>query len=429
MTGTYVPSAMLVFALAITIPSCKSHGKDEPAPAVTPQAAEHDHEEHASRELSDLDRPVEELLRLTCEHQKKTFECDECRYEVGVVRANASMLEGGLFKTVKAEKKQVAVPISLTGEVRFDERRIGHVSSQVEGVIKKVHVALGQVVRTGQPLLELESVAVGDAQASYLETEAMLQLARQNFDRVSSLRQEGIASEKEFLQAKQELETAEIRVRGSQGKLNRLGTNATQGRLVLRAPVDGTILLMHAVSGEFAKPAESLLTVGDNGNVWVWADLYERDIAAVKLGQSKQKLTASIQVKAYPGDEFPGTVELVGPAMDESSRTVKVRIEAKNVEGRLLSGMFATAKIFLPSPEESLTIARDAVLEDEGRSFVFVHHHDDYYIRRPVTVGRSWPGVVEVKKGLEPAQLVVAEGAFLMKSDVLRSKMGAGCAD
>jgi cobalt-zinc-cadmium efflux system membrane fusion protein len=69
------------------------------------------------------------------------------------------------------------------------------------------------------------------------------------------------------------------------------------------------------------------------------------------------------------------------------------------------------------------------VLEDEGRSFVFVHLQGEFYVRRPVTTGRTWAGWVEITQGLQPGQVVVAEGAFLLKSDVLRSKMGAGCAD
>jgi len=115
--------------------------------------------------------------------------------------------------------------------------------------------------------------------------------------------------------------------------------------------------------------------------------------------------------------------------MDESSRTVKVRVEAKNDDRRLLAGMFATVKVFLPGTDETLAVPKAAVLEDEGRSFVFIHHHDDYYVRRPVMAGRAWAGWVELKAGLKEAQTVVADGAFLMKSDVLRSKMGAGCAD
>jgi cobalt-zinc-cadmium efflux system membrane fusion protein len=435
---------LMGFLLALAIPaasvSCKKSGPAQATPVAQPEQegdgghrahAGEDHEEGAeAKKPSDLDRPVDELVALTCEHKKKTFECDECRYEVGFVRAPASLAEGGLVKTVKVERQKVAVPIVLTGEVRFDERRVGHVSSQVEGIVKKVHVALGDKVKKGQALVEIESVTVGEAQSTYLESKGLLELARRNFERVSELRKENITSEKEFLLAKQELDATEIRTRGALGKLTRLGTGGnTGGRLVLRAPMDGAVLVMHAVSGEVAKTEESLITVGDNTTVWVWADLYERDIAAVIRGQAAAKLAASVAVKAYAGDEFLGTVDLISPAMDESSRTVKVRVEVKNPDGRLLSGMFAAVKLFLAGTDEVLAVPRDAVLEDEGRSFVFVHHQGEYYVRRPVSVGRAWAGWVEIKKGLEPSQTVVAEGAFLMKSDVLRSKMGAGCAD
>jgi cobalt-zinc-cadmium efflux system membrane fusion protein len=290
-------------------------------------------------------------------------------------------------------------------------------------------VALGDHVKRDQPLLELESVTVGEGQSAYQEAKAMLDLARRNFERASELRKENISSEKEFLQARQELEAAQIRAQGARSKLTRLGTNGTSGRVVLRAPLEGTVLVMHAVSGEVARPQESLITVGDNTAVWVWADLYERDIAAVKKGQAAGKLAASVSVRAYQGEDLPGVVDLVSPAMDESSRTVKVRIEIKNPEGRLLSGMFANVKVFLPASEEALALPQSAVLDDEVRSFVFIHYQGDDYVRRPVVVGRRWTGWVEIEKGPDPAQTVVTDGAFLMKSDVLRSKMGAGCAD
>jgi cobalt-zinc-cadmium efflux system membrane fusion protein len=419
-----------LFALALTATalSCKK-GSPPQAASVNHPGAEHG--EHAeSKEPSDLDRPVDELTALACEHGKKTFACDKCRYQIGFVRAPESLAQGGLLKTAKVERQKVAVPVALTGEIRFDERRVGHVSSQVEGIIKRVHVALGDKVRKGQPLVEIESVAIGEAQAANLETQGLLKLARRNFERVSELRKENISSEKEFLQAKQEIEAADIRAQGALGKLTRLGTaSGSGGRLVLHAPMDGAILVMHAVSGEVARGDLALVTVGDNTSVWVWADLYERDIALVKRGHAAGKLAASVSVKAYPGDEFAGTVDLVSPAMDESSRTVKVRVEVKNPDGRLLAGMFATVKLFLSGTEETLAVPRDAVLEDEGRAFVFVHYQSEYYVRRPVITGRTWATWIEIKKGLAEGQTVVDDGAFLMKSDVLRSKMGAGCAD
>jgi cobalt-zinc-cadmium efflux system membrane fusion protein len=379
-------------------------------------------------EPSDLDRPVEELMAVTCEHNKRAFECDECRYETGFVRASPELMRDGLIQTAKVGLETVAAPILLTGEVSFDERRIGHVGSQVAGIIKKVHVALGDKVKKGGPLVEIDSVTVGEAQTSYQEARGLLELAQRDFDRVSQLRKESIASEKEFFQAKQALDAAAIRAAGARGKLRRLGGSA-RGTIVLRAPMDGSVLLMHAVTGEVARTDEALLTVGDNSTVWVWADLYERDLFAVHRGQSAAPLAALVSVKAYPREEFPGTVDLISPAMDESSRTVKVRIQVDNLDGRLLAGMFADVKVMLPTSEQTRAIPRSALLEDEGHAFAFIHHHDDYYVRRPVTPGRTWPGWVEVKQGLAVGQTVVTEGSFLMKSDVLRSKMGAGCAD
>ena len=115
--------------------------------------------------------------------------------------------------------------------------------------------------------------------------------------------------------------------------------------------------------------------------------------------------------------------------MEESSRTVRLRVEAKNSAGHLLAGMFANVKIFLPGNENVMALSKSAVLEDEGRFFVFIHHQGDYYVRRPVVPGRSWGNRIELIKGLKGGETIVADGSFLMKSDVLRSKMGAGCAD
>lgn len=165
-------------------PSAETHASHESEHGSAEQeereerAADHDRHHHrhdrGEDEPSDLDRPVDELFAATCEHEMKAHQCDECRYEVGVVKAAASLFEGGLLGTVRAEKKAVAVPLSLTGEVRFDERRVAHLSTLAGGIIRKVHVTLGDEVKRGQPLVEIESVAVGDAQAVYLEAQAIL---------------------------------------------------------------------------------------------------------------------------------------------------------------------------------------------------------------------------------------------------------------
>ncbi|MCP4602444.1 MAG: efflux RND transporter periplasmic adaptor subunit [Proteobacteria bacterium] len=401
--------------------------------------ADHEGHGHGENEASDLDRPVVELFKETCEHNIETHKCDECRYEVGVVKAPSRLFEGKLLKTTKTEKRSVVVPLRLTGEVQFDERRIAHVSAQVGGIIRKVHVTLGDKVTKGQALLQIESVEVGNAKAVYQEALAKEKLAQKNNDRIQALHKEGISSEKEVLRIKQELDAAQIHVNAARGTLRRLGMGGSKargislggssGKLILRAPSDGTVLEMHAVSGEVARSDESLVTIGDNSFLWVWADLYEKNYALVSGEQAAGFLPAEVSVKAFPDQTFAGKLDFVSPSMSESSRTVKVRIAVPNPDGKLLAGMFADVDIFLSGNQQALSLPKSAILEDEGRAFVFVHHQGDYYVRRPVDSGRKFAGWVEITGGLQGNEVVVSDGAFLLKSDVLRSKMGAGCAD
>lgn len=453
---------VVVLAVALAAVACRGGGEAGEAPVAGKPGAEARHEEpgsekpavahaghgdgdghgHGEEEASDLDRPLDELFAATCEHGEKTHACDECRYEVGVVRVPAKLVEGGLLKTASVSKRRVEAPMALTGEVRFDERQVTHISPRIEGTVRKVHASLGERVRRGQPIVELESVQLGEAESDYLAAQASLRLARSSFERQEQLRKEQISSEREYLSARQEHEAAQIRARSAQEKLARLGVSqgdverlasagrsAGDGALVVRAPADGIVLEMHAVPGELVKPDESIVTVGDVSSVWVWADLHEDQLGRVLDAQRGGKLSAEIAVKAFPDVSFPGSVDFVGPTMDERTRTVKVRVAAANPEAKLRAGMFASVRVFLPGQEEALAVPRAAVLSDEGRSFVFVHHQGDYWVRRPVEPGRRWLDWVEVKGGLSGSERLAADGSFLLKSDVLRSKMGAGCAD
>ncbi|MGC3998259.1 MAG: efflux RND transporter periplasmic adaptor subunit [Anaeromyxobacter sp.] len=436
--------AVIPFIVAAALLTACAQGEAPPAPAApTPTPAvqggeeEHDHGSEEG-ETSDLDRPVDELLAARCEHDRLTHTCEECRYEVGVVRVPVKLLDAGLVRSATAARRRVEAPVRLTGEVRLDERRVAHVAPRVEGVVRRVHATLGERVRRGQALLELESVQLGEAESELLSARAALQLAEAAADRQTRLRAEQITSEKEYLAARQELEEASIRARGAEERLRRLGASPAQlaagreaagaGGLVVRAPVDGVVLELHAVPGELVKPEESIATVGDVGSVWVWADLHEDQLGRVLEARRAGALRAEVEVRAFPGTTFPGKVDLVGPSMDERTRTVKLRVAVADGEARLRAGMFAGVRVFVPGAEEALAVPASAVLSDEGRSFVFLRHHGEYWIRRPVTPGRRWGEWVEIA-GLAGGETLAADGAFLLKSDVLRSKMGAGCAD
>lgn len=394
-----------------------------------------DHEGHAHAEQGeDLTRSVDALFSDKCEHDIKTHTCVECRYEVGVVKVPKEMVTANLITLKPAMQRPVTRAFNLTGEIQFDQRRVTHVSTQVSGIIKKVHVMLGDKVTAGQPLIELESVEVGNARATLQEAMALDTLARQNYERTTALRKEQIASEKEVLYAKQEQAAAQIRVAAAKGTLRRIGTGEggkrNSGRLILKAPADGNVLEMHAVKGEVADTNASLVTIGDNRALWVWADLYENDYPHVLEHHQQGTLNAMIYVKAFGKTGFPGVLDYISPAMSERSRTIKLRIAVENIQSKLLAGMFAEIALFLPISNNNklLSVPADSVLTDDGVQFVFVHHHDEYYIRRQVATGQAFGNWIEIVNGLSEGVSVVANGSFLLKSDVLRAKMGAGCA-
>ena len=216
---------------------------------------------------------------------------------------------------------------------------------------------------------------------------------------------------------------------GEISALERDGIAEATGRLMVRAPFTGEILNLHAVRGEQVESGGEIILLGDTRTLWVWVDLYEDHLAGLDRAGMAEGAPVEIAVRACPNESFKGTVDFVSRVMDETSRTVKARISLDNPDGRLRPGMFATVSITALGGSGLLAIPTSAVLSDDGRDFVFVRYLENYFVRRAVVKGLESDGFVEILDGLQPEQLVVVDGAFLLKSDVLREKMGAGCAD
>jgi cobalt-zinc-cadmium efflux system membrane fusion protein len=182
-------------------------------------------------------------------------------------------------------------------------------------------------------------------------------------------------------------------------------------------------------NGERVEPGKDLLLVSDLSEVWVWADLREHDVPSV-FGKINGGVKFDAVVRSPAGGmPYRGTMDVLSGTMNEQSRTVKARVVVPNPDGRLRPGMFVNIRVFLPGGGSVIAVPKAAVLSDEGRTFVFVHKEGDYWIRRPVTLGKRLGDMVEIRSGLAAGQRIVTDGSFLLKSDVLRRKMGAGCAD
>ncbi|MFH1143415.1 MAG: efflux RND transporter periplasmic adaptor subunit [Candidatus Eisenbacteria bacterium] len=225
------------------------------------------------------------------------------------------------------------------------------------------------------------------------------------------------------------------------------GGRSAAGVLLMRAPFAGEVVSIYAAPGEWVEEGTAVLLLADMSKLWIWVDLYERHLTAVdgRLGggdahaapapgadgspAGSGRIPAEVLVRAYSNERFLGEIDFVERMMSEETRTIRGRVVIDNPDGRLKPGMFASVRVAIERGPAGLTVPAGAVLSDEGRDFAFVHVRDDYFLRRCVKTGRAVDGVVEIVDGLESGQTVAAAGAFLLKSDVLREKMGAGCAD
>ncbi|MCL4866601.1 MAG: efflux RND transporter periplasmic adaptor subunit, partial [Gemmatimonadales bacterium] len=302
-----------------------------------------------------------------------------------------------------------------------------HVGSRADGRLVAVQADLGTRVQRGQALALLESVEVGKIRAEEREAEALLQIAQENHAREQRLAEQGISSRKELLEAEAQLRRAEAALHSAEDRLEVLGAShdhGAGGEFSLVAPFAGVVVARDASLGEMATPADTLFTVADLSEVWIELDIFERDLARVRRGQS-----VAVMVTAYPSDTFPGRIVYVGDLLDPAKRTVRARVEIPNAGGTLKPGMFATASIQVGGGGPPLAVVpQDAVQTVEGRRVVFVPGDAPGEFRVvPVELGQTIDGDrIVILSGIAPGDRVVTAGAFALRSELSKGEIGEG---
>lgn len=313
--------------------------------------------------------------------------------------------------------------VNVTATIRPNQDRIARVAPRVEGRIVHVTANLGDVVRNGQKLAMMDSVAIGEAQSALLQAQSAQRVAQADFKRAESLSAEEIIPQRDLLRARGELEKANAELRAAQDKLHLLGGSASVGgraesTFALTAPFAGTVIHKKATVGELGTPSEALFTVADLSTVWIEANLTEDLLAKVKPGAA-----ATVTVAAYPGERFSGRVAYVANMLDKDSRTIAARIEVANKDGRLKPEMFANATIAAGGQKQAISVPDEAILLLQGQPTVFVAEHGGFE-PRAVEAGDKLSGRTVIKSGLKADEQVVAAGAYALKARLLKSQIG-----
>ncbi|HXT99769.1 MAG TPA: efflux RND transporter periplasmic adaptor subunit [Polyangia bacterium] len=388
----------LVLAALASIAGCSKKVADEPRPAPatsSPKPAHQDESEH------------EELPT-------------KVRLEPDVVRSAG-------IKTAPAVTDSLPATVDLTGEIAADPDRSARLAARVPGRIIDVKAKEGDRVKAGQTIAILESPELARARATLASATARAKAARLNADRLKNLEAKSLASGQEVAAAAAEAAALDAEVAAAKQTLSAFGQGAddAQGgsaRVTIRTPLGGFVLSRDAVQGQTVTAEHVIATVGDLEHVYFLGRLFEKDLARVKVGAS-----AEVRLNAYPDEVFDAKIETIGRQLDPAARTVTARIRVRNHGDLVKVGLFGTALVVVgaaAATAKHVVVPLSAVTRVASRDAVFVRQADGDFELHPVTVGRTAAGRVEILSGLRAGEVVVVDGAFTLKSAILKGTFG-----
>lgn len=292
-------------------------------------------------------------------------------------------------------------------------------------------------MEAGQTLAIFDNIEAGElvaqlqsAQADLDRLKAQLIPITRQAERSRHLADIGAGAEKDYESSKGEKDGLEADIRSQQAvidgigqRLRRFGVSESSPRgsyqTALKAPFAGVVIKAQASPGNVLDAGQSAFTVADLSKVWVQAEVYEKDLGRVRIGQN-----ASITVDTYPNESFSGHVAYISDVLDPQTRTASVRCEVANRVMRLKTDMFANIELPTKFSKQALTVASSALQQVNGKNVVFVRHSATQFEKREVERGVTVDNRTEIISGLKPGEQVVTVGAFHLKSILAVGEMG-----
>jgi cobalt-zinc-cadmium efflux system membrane fusion protein len=314
------------------------------------------------------------------------------------------------FPLVAAGQMEAPAELKVNGSVNPDPSREVPIISLANGRVVDIKARLGDDVKKGQLVMKVQSPDITNAFDAYLKAANDEQLTRKAYERAKDLFDHGAISQGMLEQAEDGEKDNQADLTAAEGQLDTLGVDRNHPSNVVdvRAPISGVIIAQNvtiaAAAGVNLSGSATALTIVDLSSVWIICDVYENDLQKISLGES-----AKIRVNAYPDKELTGRISDIGPVLDPSIRTAKVRIEVPN-PGMLKVGMFVTTTFESKTKQIHTIVPASAVLHLHDRDWVFVPAGGKQFRRVEVAPGDVLPGnKQQILSGITPGQQVVSD--------------------
>ncbi len=325
----------------------------------------------------------------------------------------------------KALEPKSASQVVVTARIVYDATKVAEVNARSEGVVLAVRADVGTKVRRGTALASIQSAAVGADQSRLSSSRSRVQVAEANYARLKKLYEEGIAPEKDALDARQELDAARAELSSAESALGMVG-GVVEGasRYTITSPIAGVVTRRDATLGHLVDTETVLFEIVDTSSVWAELDIPETAVTRIVVGRP-----VILTVDGLGDREFTGTLTYISPRIDPHTRTATGRVALANPEGLLRANMFARARITVTGSGASVVVPREAVQRAKSAHLVFVRTAVDTFEARRVQVGPGDGDLVEVSGRLKPGDEVATAGSFLLKTETLKGSIGTGCCE
>jgi membrane fusion protein, heavy metal efflux system len=322
-------------------------------------------------------------------------------------------------QVVTVEPMKLARVLRLTGAVAYNAFNTTPVITQVGGPVSRILVVPGERVKQGQPLLEVSSPDYSLLFATYLKARDTLRVADKNYLRAQDLYAHHAIAERDLLQAESDHIQAQADLNASLLGLKILGIAKPEdlekapssAEIPLLAPIGGEIVERDVAPGQLLQAgATQAFIISNMSTVWVLANIYQGDMAQVKVGDE-----VTVQTDSYP-DKFHGKISFISPAVDPNTRTLQARIVVDNPGEKLKNNMYVIATVNAGVEQNAIAVPDASVLRnDENQPFVYVATGSNQFARRSVEIGQSEAGKTQILKGLSPGDRVVGDGSLFLQ--------------
>ncbi len=347
----------------------------------------------------------------------------EDEIEEGAITIDPNTVQNMGLRIASVKTGKLTRTIRTVGNIDYDEKNLYIINTKVGGWIERLYVnTTGEQVEKGQPLLEIYSPELVSTQEEYLS-------ALKNYQELKdSPYEEARSGALELLNStRKRLEYWDIDERQIK-KLEQTGE--IEKTLTIYSPTRGVVTHKNAIEGAYVKTGSDLFRIADLSTVWVLGSIYEYELPFVKLGQE-----VNMSLSYIPGETFQGRLTYIYPYLSQKTRDVKIRLEFPNPGFRLKPEMYVNVVIESELKGERILIPEEAVIRSGKREIVFVDLGEGKYSPREITTGASSEGgVIEVKNGLLPGELIVTSAQFMLDSEsktqeaiqkMMKSKMSA----